>query len=269
MVIAKIVYPLFGQRSLLAAGFAVLIAVSTSEAQAMSPTANSLQFCNSLIERAEQDPNLNSPAKRAEFLEEQAAGKCEGTGLYNVRLASLYLDASDSINAERVAHSGLLKSSEYAPNLNHVLVEVALQRGDRKSAQKMAEEIAAAYPNYTPILGTLADFAMADRRWDKYLELFQRAHRIEPEKALPLLGMAIALHQLDRHEECVARVYEALKLEPIRIARTTGVKEAIFSLGILKRNKEAAELLRRHMNANPEWAKDPGMVSAAKALGLA
>lgn len=85
---------------------------------------------------------------------------------------------------------------------------------------------------------------------------------------MPLLGMAVALHQLDQHQNCVSVVYEALRLEPDRVRQSTGVKEAIFSLGILKRNDEAALLLKRHMEANPDWAKDAGMVSAARALHL-
>jgi hypothetical protein len=67
----------------------------------------------------------------------------------------------------------------------------------------------------------------------------------------------------------VATVYKALNIEPTRIAKIGGIKEAVFSLGVLKRNEEAAELLKRHIRANPNWTQDPSMVNAAKALGLA
>jgi hypothetical protein len=81
--------------------------------------------------------------------------------------------------------------------------------------------------------------------------------------------MAAVLHQLDRHEECVATVYKALSIDPARIGKTTGVKEAVFSLGILKRNEEAAELLKRHIRANPNWTQYPSIVNAANTLVLA
>ena len=247
--------------------FLLFIATTLWSADAMSESASPRE-CDVLAVKAEEASGLGTAAERARWLEREGL-RCVGKGIYDIRLALLYLEGGELADADRIAKQGLKAGSTYAPNLNQVLAETTLRRGDRAGAEQMALAIAKKYPGYAPILGFLAEFAMAEKRWDKYLELFRRAHDLEPDKALPLLGMAVALHQLDRHQECVETVRRALQIEPARVGQTTGVKEAIFSLGILKRNDEAADLLRRHMKANPGWARDAGMVSAAKALHLA
>jgi hypothetical protein len=81
--------------------------------------------------------------------------------------------------------------------------------------------------------------------------------------------MATDLHQLGRHEETVSAVYKALEMQPERIGKITGVLEAIFSLAILNRRPEAAELAKRHIAANPNWQDNPTFAQAAKELGVA
>ena len=248
----------------LARSGALLALFVASAANGQSPA--SVQECEHLVSHAEGQ-NASPAREQAKLLESQGR-HCVGKSAYDINLAFLYLDAAELTDADRVARRGLKAGSAYAPNLRQVLAETTLRRGDRATARQMAEAIAKDYPTYVPVLGLLAEFAMAERRWGDYLALFEKARDLSPGKALPLLGMAVALHQLDRHEECIALVYQALQLEPERIRQITGVKDAIFSLGILKRNQEAAQLLKRHMDANPQWARDPGMVSAAKALHL-
>lgn len=234
---------------------------------AVSQTPSDAPTCDALAIRWDESPGLGSRPDRAKALEAQGKS-CIGKGIYDPRLAIMYMDAGDLPNADRIARQGIKKDSAYQANLHQVLAETTLRRGDVANAYKMAEEIANRNPAYTPILGFLLEIDAKNMNWARALDRAKKWHAID-HSALSLLGMAAALHQLDQHEECVRTVYEALKLEPTRIAKVVGIKEAVFSLGVLKRNQEAAELLKRHMDANPNWASDPSMLNAARALRLA
>lgn len=234
---------------------------------AMSQIANDAPTCDALSIRWDESPGLGSRIERAKALEEQGKA-CIGKGIYDARLAILYMDAGELTSADRIAKQGIQRGNPYQPNLHQVLAETTLRRGNVDAAYKMAEDIANKNPAYTPILAFLFEIDVKNQSWAVALTRTQKWNAID-HSALSLMGMATVLHQLDRHDECVATVYKALSIDPARIAKTTGVKEAVFSLGILKRNKEAAELLKRHIRANPNWAQDPSMVNAAKALGLA
>jgi len=241
-------------------------AISIWSSTAVSQTATDLPTCDALSIRWDEGPGLGSRLERAKALEDQGRS-CIGKGIYDPRLAILYLDAGDLTNADRIAKQGIQKGSPYQANLHQVLAETTLRRGNVDTAYKMAEDIAKKNPAYTPILGFLGEIDSKNQNWAMALARSQKWNSID-HSALSLLAMAAAFHQLDRHEECVSTVYKALSIDPTRIAKIGGIKEAVFSLGILKRNAEAAELLKRHMRANPNWAQDPSMVNAAKALGL-
>ena len=243
-------------------GFALVFGCPLAQSQ----VATDVSTCDALAIRWDENPSLGSRLDRAKGLETQGQF-CIGKGFYDVRLAILYQDAGDLSNADRIAKQGIARGSQYQPNLRQVLAESTLRRGDVDTAYKMAEEIAKSSPAYVPILSFLFGIDAKRENWEVAFVRAKKWNAID-HSALSLLALATVLHQLDRHEECVKTVYDALKLEPVRIAKTTGVLEAIFSLGILKRNQEATELLKRHMNANPNWARDPSMVNAAKALGL-
>jgi tetratricopeptide (TPR) repeat protein len=261
--------PLFATRTLkpcLSQAF-LCAAFCIASTTAMGQTATDAPTCDALSIRWDESPGLGSRPERAKALEEQGKS-CIGKGIYDPRLAILYMDAGDLSNADRIAKQGIQKGSPYQANLHQVLAETTLRRGNVDAAYKMAEDIAKKNPGYVPILGFLGEIDFKNHNWAMALTRTQKWNAID-HSALSLLGMASALHQLDRHEECVAAVYKALSIDPARIAKVGGIKEAVFSLGVLKRNEEAAELLKRHIRANPNWAQDPSMVNAAKALGLA
>ena len=233
----------------------------------MSQVATDAPTCDALAIRWDESPGLGSRSVRAKGLEEQGKS-CIGKGIYDPRLAILYMDAGDLTSADRIAKQGIQKGSPYQANLHQLLAETTLRRGNVDAAYKMAEDIANKNPVYTPILSFLAELDFKKENWAMALTRIQKWHAID-HSALSLMAMAPALRNLNRHEECVATVYKALSIDPARISKTGSIKEAVFSLGVLKRNEEAAELLKRHIRANPNWAQDPSMVNAAKALGLA
>jgi tetratricopeptide (TPR) repeat protein len=239
----------------------------TSPASAEAYTPVEVAACDAMAIRWDEAPNLGSRMERAKGLEREGKS-CLGKGIYDIRLAILYLDSGDYDNADRIAKQALKSKNSYAPSLRQILAQTTLSRGDASKAYKMALEIEKEFPKYVPILGILGQIAFQNRDWKSALHHSEKAFSLDPS-AYALLAMADALHHLNRHEECIAAVQKALQLEPQRIAKAAGIKEAIYSYGVLKRNEEAAQLLKRHMQANPDWYQDSAMLTAAKALGLA
>lgn len=216
--------------------------------------------------REAKPSNLPLPLESLRRLE-QRHPECLGTGMFDVHLADEYLLSGDATSATRVVERALMKQNNARPNLLHMQVRIDLKLGKTDQAIRWGEAMAMDYPTYTPIQFELAAIASKRQDWPRALGYARRAYEIEGS-ARSLLSMAAALHQLDRHEECIAAVRQALKLEPGRIAKISGLLEGIYSLGVLNRRVEAAELVRQHIAANPNWRANAAFVEAARALGV-
>ncbi|WP_431256726.1 tetratricopeptide repeat protein [Roseateles chitinivorans] len=214
-------------------------------------------------------PDLNNAPLSLDSLRrvEQREATCLGTGMFDVRLAGEYLLSGDTTGATRVVERALTKQNNARPNLLHMQVRIDLKLGKVDRAIRWGEAMAIDYPEYSLIQFELAGIAFKQQDWSRALRHARRAYEIEGS-ALSLMSMAAALHQLDRHEECIAAVRQALKLDPRRIAKIPGLLEGIYSLGVLNRRVEAAELVRQHIAANPNWRANAAFVEAAKALGV-
>lgn len=244
-----------------------LFILLTLSACNISTNAKNLADCESIYQKVEQNTNLSTPLQKAKEMEKQGGG-CISTGMYDVWLASYYQDAGDYQSSVKIAQNALDKTDDARPNLLQLLAEAELKNGDEAKAIKLAEEISHDYPQYIPILGFLIEIESRKENWSKALEYAEQSYKVS-HSAISLLASAGALHQLGRHEETVNAVYKALEMEPQRIGKITGVLEAIFSLAILTRKPEAAELAKRHIAANPNWRDNPTFAQAARELGVA
>jgi tetratricopeptide (TPR) repeat protein len=222
--------------------------------------------CQAIYEQAQRNPAIKTPLERARHLETTAA-HCMGSGMFDVWVASEYLEGGDNERADAIARKALKQQRDAHPNLSIAIAQSEMNRGNLGAAEKRASETARDHPNYAPAQYLLMGIAAAKGDWKRALVHAERTHSLQPN-ALSLLGLATIYHQLDRHTETVDCVYRALKLEPQRIAKGTGVIEAIFSLAILNRRAEAAELARRHIAANPEWQRNNMFARAAYELGV-
>lgn len=59
---------------------------------------------------------------------------------------------------------------------------------------------------------------------------------------------------------------DALAREPARIANPIGLIEGIYALVMTGRRDDARQLLRRHIQASPEWRRYKPLVRVAKEL---
>jgi hypothetical protein len=131
---------------------------------AMSQIANDAPACDALSIRWDESPGLGSRLERAKALEEQGKS-CIGKGIYDARLAILYIDTGDLTSADRIAKQGIQKGSPYQSNLHQVLAETTLRRGPVDAAYKMAVDIANKNPAYTPILSFLFEIDAKNQNW--------------------------------------------------------------------------------------------------------
>lgn len=245
---------------------AILLPAFFMMSACMMSGAKSVEECENFYNQAVSNSSLATPLQQAQYLEKEGQ-ECLRTGLYDVWVGLLYQEAGEADKSIQIANAALAATSEERPNLLHLIAKANLQKGNEAEAIKQAEKIAHDYPDYSPILGFLGGIAAKKEDWNTALMYSEKLYKIE-KNAISLLGMAADLHQLNRHEEAVNAVYKALELEPDRIAKTTGVLEAIFSLAILNRRPEAAELAKRHIAANPNWRDNPTFAQAALELGV-
>lgn len=229
-------------------------------------SAKTFQECEDLYVKT-TNSELLSGLEKVNLLDQNGQG-CMQYETYNLWLAIAYQDAGDYLKSVKIAHSALTFAKNDTPNLLQVIAEAELKTGDEGKAVKMAEDIAQKYPSYSPIMGFLGEAAVKKQDFASALKYSERGYQIE-KNATFLIAMATVLHQLGRHEETVAAVYKALEMEPQRIGKIAGVLEGIFSLAILNRRPEAAELAKRHIAANPNWRDNPTFAQAAKELGVA
>jgi tetratricopeptide (TPR) repeat protein len=226
------------------------------------------QDCEALYERVAVEARSATAAERARRLERDG-NSCMGTGMFDVKVAFEYMRAGENGKAVQIANSALAKKTQAAkPNLMQVLAQADINNGDFASAERRAREIEREFPKSSASHAILGTVAAKRQDWNALLKHSRAAYEIEPN-ATSMLGMAGALHQLNRHEETVELVYRALKAEPERVGRTYGLLEAIYSLAILNRRPEAAELARRHIGANPNWRNNWAFAQAAFELGVA
>lgn len=229
--------------------------------------AKSFEECEVFLSGIIDNIALSTPLQKAQYLE--AHGKdCLQYEEFNDWLGFTYQDAGKYDKSVEIAKKALPNAKNYKPNFLQMIAEAELQTGSEAEAYKQAVSISTSYPNFTPIQYFLYGIEIKRENWAESLIYAENSYHIE-KNALSLLGMAAALHQLGRHEDAVNAVFKALTLEPERIAKTTGVLEGIYSLAILGRKPEAAELCRRHIAANPNWRENDAFVQAAKELGAA
>lgn len=229
-------------------------------------SAKSLAECEDFYDQTVNNKSLTQPLQQAEFLEKQGLA-CMGYDKFSVWVGFLYQDAGEYDKSVILAKKALSDASEYKPNLLQLIAEAELQKGNEIEAIKQGEQVAQEFPNYVPILGFLGEIAWKKQDWPRALELSEKEYKID-KSALALLGIATALHQLDRHEEVVDAVYKALELEPDRIKSASGILEGVASLAILGRKEEAVKLAQRHIDADPNWRSNAGFVDLIAKIGM-
>ena len=228
-------------------------------------TAKNMGDCESFYVDAMNNQALNA-SERANYLEKNGLD-CMKYEKFNVWLAFALQDAGQYAKSVDVAKHAMLNAKESKPNLLQIIAEAELQKGNETEAIKQGEQIAQEFPNYVPILGFLGEIAWKKQDWPRALELSEKEYKID-KSALSLLGIATALHQLDRHEETVDAVYKALELEPDRIKSSSGILEGVASLAILGRKVEAVKLAQRHIDADPNWRSNAGFADLIAKIGM-
>jgi tetratricopeptide (TPR) repeat protein len=230
--------------------------------------ARSPSECDGLGMSILKDKALGAPLDRAHMLEQQGKG-CDSTGQYALSVALLYQQANALDHADEIARAALAKGSPVAANLRHLLAESELSRGHVKQAYAMGEKVAQDYPSYVPVLGMLGTIDAQEGRQEASLERAKQWYAIDGS-AGSLIAMTTILYMLHRYDETADAYLKAIKLEPDRIARNLGLTEAVFALAKLYRRPEAADLLRRHIAANPNWRESAPapLIGAAQQLGL-
>lgn len=230
-------------------------------------SAKSIEECASFYENALSNSSIDTSLKLANYLEKEA-NSCLQYDEFNVWLGFAYQDAGEYEKSVEIVKKALPSAAEYKPNLLQIIAEAELRKGNEKRAVRQAEKIRKEFPHYVPILGFLGEIALKNKDMESALIYADKMYEIAPN-ALSLINQAAVYHQLGRDQEVVTFFNKAIELEPKRIAKTTGLIEAILSLAILNKRAAAVELAKKHIKANPSWRDNPTFLQIAEELGLA
>lgn len=240
--------------------------LSIESVGAVNHTQQVVAECASFATKISNSANLGSPVMRANILKQQNQ-KCEGTGDFDTAVASLFQQGGSYDESDRAAQAGLAWKNDSQPYLMGILALNQAGRGHSDDAYRMALEIIKKFPKFALTYSILAGIDSQLNRWDKAYENQEKWIELDPS-ALSYMAIATSLYQLKRYPEVLDAVNRALQLDPRRIGNAGGLTEGIYALILLNRRDEAANLMKKHMRANPSWAENRAMLSAAKELGI-
>jgi tetratricopeptide (TPR) repeat protein len=222
------------------------------------------QSCAEFAARIARDSRLGDAAARAALLE-QRRPECTGSGEFDTALASFLRQAGRFTESDSAASAGLQSRNRLRPNLLQVLAANRLSRGDVEGSYIAARKIADEYPAYPGIYFLLSEIDFLRRNFSTASAWTQKAIALQPD-GLGYMVLATSLYQEKKYTETVAAVDGALRIDPNRIGNPAGVVEGVYSLILLNRRDEARRLLKRHIDANPEWRRTDALVKAASEL---
>mgnify|MGYP000585215975 CR=1 FL=1 len=119
---------------------------------------------------------------------------------------------------------------------------LAYQAEDFPAAEKYCNECLAIYPLYAMPIAMLGRIALKFKQYDLAKELMEKSLHILPNVPQRLLGYALALKHLGKHEESLVAIEKSLKLDP---KSTIGLNRKASALNVLGRQPEALKIFEK------------------------
>ncbi|HUL91206.1 MAG TPA: hypothetical protein VLV56_02560 [Burkholderiales bacterium] len=220
--------------------------------------------CERLWSQASSTLVSQGVAAATKALESQSKA-CEGTGIFESRLATLYFQAKRYDDAEKLLTRALSRPTQYQKELRFGLGDLDVERANYQGAEAKGRGLVQDYPNWHGGYRLLAKTFLVQKKFKESIENGLAANRLTPESGV-YLGLAMAYYQLDMLKETVAAVSEARKLDPRVVGRPAGINEAIYSLVQMGREDEARDLAQARVSADPNWRTDATLVRAIQHL---
>jgi tetratricopeptide (TPR) repeat protein len=243
---------------------AALIVVEVALVMMSETAAAKPADCEALFQAVTDARAFPTPASKLQHLRERG-GHCRGTGMYESRLAYLYVQMGKTDEAVKILNDGLSTPNAHHKELKFALVNIEVARGQLDKAFENATRVKREYPDWFGGYVLLAKISLMQGRFAESIQYGTAANKLSPNPST-YLGLAIAYHQLDHDEQAVKAGLEAIRLDPTVLRAGAGINETIYSLVRLKRYSDAAELVKTRMMNDNAWRKDPVFVKVYEDL---
>lgn len=220
--------------------------------------------CEGLYQSVMDSKRFPNSESKIKYLRDNGRS-CEGTGIYESRLAYFYVDAKRFSDAEKTIRDGLSKPNPYHKQLKYSLVDIDVLQGRLDVAFSKAIRLQQEHEDWYGGYLLLSKITLMQRRFEESIQYAIESNKRSPE-AGAYLGMTIAYHQLGKDEQAVESIYMAIKLDVSVVSKAPGMDEAIYSLVRLTRYQEAATLAETRIKNDGDWTKDKTFVKAVNYL---
>jgi tetratricopeptide (TPR) repeat protein len=182
--------------------------------------------------------------------------KCAGSGLYETRMALLYIFAGRYGDARTTAQGGLALGTPHEKDLLSVLANVDLSEGKLERALLDYESLIKKYPDYYDGYSGVGAVKLLQHQLEEsihYLnEAAKRARTMDTYRNLTL-----AYYGLERYQEAVTAINEAYALDKGIVKDRESMHAAARAYIYLGKLHAADGFLKMLLQANPEAANDP------------
>lgn len=189
------------------------------------------------------------------------AKQCGETGLYEFRLANLYIQARQYSEAERTLNSALANKPSQEKVLQIGLVDIDLAKGNWNEAEMRLLEIVKKYPDWYLSYQKLGVVKMEKKEIPEAIEYLKKSNDRE-QHAATYAELVVAYHQLQNHEETVKAMNAAFELDQSVISDREAMLSASMSYTALGKFEVSKNLLGMLLKARPELRDDAGFQQA-------
>lgn len=242
--------------------FLLLYLAVQSMAAAVAREQMSATNCEGLVNKV-ASATLSSEA-RVSALESNASA-CATNEFFVAKLAFELNQIRRFEDSQRLVSRALPNSAKLTNNLRAIFVSNEIGLGQLDAAEVDARRFAKLSPRFASFHFEMAEIAAERHQWDQATAAITTAFALDHD-ALYLMLRASYRYQMKDYSGTLADVQEALRRDPSRIASPVGLTEGVYALVMTGRRDEARQLLRRHVDANPNWSRYEPMLRVAHEL---
>ncbi|HAU06810.1 MAG TPA: hypothetical protein DCS49_03320, partial [Gammaproteobacteria bacterium] len=185
--------------------------------------------------------------------------ECSGTGIYEVRLAALYMDLGDYEKALPIIESGMELDSDYEKELLAILASCYMGTRSFEQADEVVNKIILKYADWYRGYYLLSILKAHYGDFREALIAINKANNLKEHPQYYSM-MAYYFHRVEEHGYAAGAMAKAIDLDNNEIKRLLPVVATAYSFISLGRIERAEELLHYHQIAVPASKNDPDFV---------
>jgi tetratricopeptide (TPR) repeat protein len=236
-------------------------------AVAFAAGPSSQNTCEKEWDQLQADPRFASTASKIKQFESYASF-CAGSGLYEVQLGQLYMDAKDFDKARRIVEDALKQNTPHRRELLFKDATTFLANQDLARAQDIFQTVIREYPNSYEGYSGLGVVFLIQHRAKESIEQYEKANSILPSM-LAYRNLVIVYTQEGRYRDATNAFDNYYRFDSDAI----GDRDAAFTAALAYANQGKLEFadgtLRGLLHAKPELKDDKAIIELSRKVNEA